>query len=254
MKKAFKIIGIIFAAVIVIAACLLFAMRDNIAAFIKAKNEKPEQILAQMQENDAELKKKLELQLNETYREYTEEEKRQIESGEASEKEILAKIISEKSAESSSSNPSANTSANPSPNSADTGAETYGPPAPPKDSASSQQRSDKIINKYVSRLYSMEGRYISSIEGVISRAYAEYVRTAKHNDDTAAMASVGAKYIGEIYSLEASCDSEVNSLLASMKSELDAIGADTSIIGTIRSAYNNEKQLKRSYYMGKYMR
>lgn len=250
MKKAFKIIGIIFAAVIVIAACVLFAMRDNIAAFIKAKNENPEQILAQMQENDAELKKELELQLNETYREYTEEEKRQIESGEASEKEILAKIISEKSAESSSSNPSANTSAN----SSDPGAETYGPPAPPKDSASSQQRSDKIINKYVSRLYSMEGRYISSIEGVISRAYAEYVRTAKHNDDTAAMASVGAKYIGEIYSLEASCDSEVNSLLASMKSELDAIGADTSIIGTIRSAYNNEKQLKRSYYMGKYMR
>lgn len=250
MKKAFKIIGIIFAAVIVIAACLLFAMRDNIAAFIKAKNENPEQILAQMQENDAELKKELELHLNETYREYTEEEKRQIESGEASEKEILAKIISEKSAESSSSNPSANTSAN----SSDPGAETYGPPAPPKDSASSQQRSDKIINKYVSRLYSMEGRYISSIEGVISRAYAEYVRTAKHNDDTAAMASVGVKYIGEIYSLEASCDSEVNSLLASMKSELDAIGADTSIIGTIRNAYNNEKQLKRSYYMGKYMR
>ena len=67
------------------------------------------------------------------------------------------------------------------------------------------------------------------------------------------MTAVGAKYITEIYSLESSCDAEVNTLLDSLKAELTAIGADTSIIGTIRSAYNNEKQLKRSYYMSKYM-
>lgn len=234
MKKALKIIGIIAIIIVLALACVLFVMRDNISAFIRARYENPEQIMAQMSENDSELKKELETHLNQTYREYTEEEKRQIESGEVSEKEVLAKIIAEKSA---ADVPEEN--------------EQYGPPAPQQ--STSAQSSEKIINKYVSQLYSMEGRYIASIEGVISRAYAEYVSTAKHNDDKAAMASVGAKYIGEIYSLEASCDSEVNSLLASMKSELDAIGADTSIIGTIRSAYNNEKQLKRSYYMGKYM-
>ncbi len=42
-------------------------------------------------------------------------------------------------------------------------------------------------------------------------------------------------------------------LLANLKAELKAIGANTSIIATIRNAYSNEKQLKRSYYMGKYI-
>lgn len=252
MKKFLKVFAIIVAAavaVLVAAAAVIAVWQwDNISAFVTALNETPEQTMQKMNENDAALKEELENQLGQQYRELTEEEKQQIESGEVSEKEILAKIISEKAEEGTATD-----TAEASANEIQPAYGTYGPPAPKETQATKKQSADKIINRYVSTLYSMESRYIGSIEGVLSRAYAEYVRTAKHEQDTAAIASVGAKYIQEIYSLEAQCDGEVETLLGSLKSELDAIGADTSIIATIRSAYANEKQLKRSYYMGKYL-
>lgn len=252
MKKFLKIFLLTFAsiaAVLVVAAGAVAVWQwDNISAFVTALNETPEQAMQKMSENDAALKTELENQLGQQYRELTDEEKQQIESGEVSEKEILAKIISEKAEEAAIQDTAGTNS-----NETQPTRETYGPPAPKETKATKKQSADKIINRYVSTLYSMESRYIGSIEGVLSRAYAEYVRVAKHEQDTAAMASVGAKYIQEIYSLEARCDSEVEALLESLKSELDAIGADTSILGTIRNAYANEKQLKRSYYMGKYL-
>lgn len=253
MKKFLKIFGITMASVVgvlIVAVIVLGIWQwDNITAFVTALNETPEQTMQKMGENDAALKAELENQLGQQYREFTEEEKQQIESGEVSEKEVLAKIISEKAAEDENTeqnNASAenkNTEQN----------SSYGPPAPEKPSVP-KQSADKIINRYVSTLYAMESRYLGSIDNVLARAHAEYVKIAKHKKDTAALTTVGAKYIQEIYALEAKCDGEVEALLGKLKGELDAIGADTSIIGTIRNAYANEKQLKRSYYMSKYLK
>ena len=244
MKTVWKIIGAIFGLLLVAVLIVAFWQKDNISAFITAMRYTPEQLKEQISENDKALKKELVGLLgSKNIRDYTEEEKALIERGEASEKEILAKIIAEQGGW-----------ITPASASGDGQIEAGGSSSQTQDSGSEPTKSaDTIISGYVAQLYAMEGRYLASIDGVLDRAYAEYVSTAKHNQDTAAMTAVGAKYITEIYSLESSCDAEVNTLLDSLKAELTAIGADTSIIGTIRSAYNNEKQLKRSYYMSKYM-
>lgn len=222
--------------------------KDNISALITAMRYTPDQLMEQISENDKALKTELESKMAGSFREFTEEEKQQIANGEASEKEILAKIIAEKGGWQFPLTPNAAEGGLP----AQVPQETQ--PASSQNASPAPNRSaDDIISGYVAQLYAMEGRYLSSIDGVLARAYAEYVSTAKHHEDTAAQAAVGAKYIGEIYSLEARCDGEVDALLASLKADLTAIGADTSIIGTIRSAYSNEKQLKRSYYMSKYL-
>ena len=235
MKKILKITGIVFAVLLVVAASIGFWQRDNITAFVDALKNDSGKIAEKIAENDKELKSELETYLGEGYREYTEEEKAQIESGEVSEKEVLAKIIAEKSAAGV--------------NNADNEQPAQSVSSPTQNTANTE----KIINRYVSELYSMESRYMSNIEGVLARAHAEYVSIAKHEKDMAALSSVGTKYIKEIYALEAQCDAEVESLLAKLKTELTSAGADTSIIDTMRSAYKNEKQLKRSYYMKKYM-
>lgn len=229
MKKILKITGIVFAVLVVVVAIVAFWQRDNITAFVGAIKNDPEKIVEKIAENDKELKSELETYLGEGFRDYTEEEKVQIESGEVSEKEVLAKIIAEKSE-------AANTDAQ--------NGET---------ASKSTVNTDAIINRYVAKLYSMENRYIAGIDGVLARAHAEYVSIARHEKDMAALSSVGSKYIKEIYALEAQCDSEVEALLENLKTELEGVGADTSIIEKMRSAYKNEKQLKRSYYMKKYM-
>lgn len=245
MKKFWKIFGIIIGLLLVAILFVAIWQKDNISALITAMHYTPDQLMEQISENDKALKSELESHLTGSFREFTEEEKQQIANGEASEKEILAKIIAEKGGWQFAPGETQN--------GLPTQAPQETPDAPANASQPSEKNADDIISGYVAQLYAMEGRYLASIDGVLARAYAEYVSTAKHNDDTAAQAAVGAKYIGEIYSLEASCDGEVNTLLNSMKADLTAIGADTSVLATIRSAYNNEKQLKRSYYMSKYM-
>ncbi len=229
LKKILKITGVVFAVLFIVALALAFWQRDNIAAFVDAIRNDPEKIEEKIVQNDKELKNELETYLGQGFRDYTEEEKAQIESGEVSEKEVLAKIIAEKSENANNDTQKGETTS--------------------KNTA----KVDAIVNRCVSTLYSMESRYIAGIEDVLARAYAEYVKTAKRDKDTAAMSTVGSKYIKEIYALEAQCDGEVEALLAQLKTELEGVGADISIIEKMRSAYKNEKQLKRSYYMKKYM-
>ena len=44
-------------------------------------------------------------------------------------------------------------------------------------------------------------------------------------------------------------DAQVAAILNELKTQLQAANADTSIIGKIREAYENEKTLKKAYYM-----
>ncbi len=220
MKKALKAIGIILCVLIIIILIFAYIQRDNISAFIDAMRYDNEQIVEKISENDKALKDEIEGYLSEKYREYTQEEKEQIARGDVSEKEVLAKIIAEKNAS----------------------------------EGANKKSSAGIISSYVSELYAMEDRYIAGIEGVLARAKADYKKEAKSKRDATAIANISERYIGEIESMEARCDSEVEALLVRLKNELDSIKADTSIISTIRNAYENEKQLKRSYYISKYMK
>ena len=52
-------------------------------------------------------------------------------------------------------------------------------------------------------------------------------------------------------SLMSQCDGRVATLLGELESELRAAGGDLSIITTIKNAYENEKNLKKAYYMSK---
>ena len=57
-----------------------------------------------------------------------------------------------------------------------------------------------------------------------------------------------------VRNIEAECDKKVNAVIANLKKELEAIGAETDIVRTIENAYAAEKQLKLSYYANKYLK
>ena len=55
------------------------------------------------------------------------------------------------------------------------------------------------------------------------------------------------RYIKSVASLESQCDKDVEAVLSDLRTELEAQGKDTSIIETLRKAYNEEKSLKKAY-------
>ena len=57
------------------------------------------------------------------------------------------------------------------------------------------------------------------------------------------------KYMGTALSLMNQCDAQVNELLSGLEKSLKKLNGDTAIIKTIRDAYENEKALKKAYYL-----
>ncbi len=281
-KKILTSVLIVLLTLIAIIAAICLWQRENINAFIMSVNYDKAQIAEKIQKNDQDLKQEVERYFPNGIREFTEDEKKKIASGEVSEKQILAKILSESERSLTSEeaeaivdaiakkNPYATITYNP---------ETVITPTKKSESTSKDDSQNKeqhivvigrpssspennpsvpekpnpsqesIISKHVSRLYALEGKYISAIERVVSSAKSEAKSKGLQKKDTSQLLAIGASYTGIVNSLEASCDAEVEGVISSLKSELEAINGDLSIISTIRSAYANEKSLKRAYYM-----
>ena len=121
---------------------------------------------------------------------------------------------------------------------------------PTANGSGSQQ---EIISRYTAQLYALEGKYTGMIDSVISAAIAE-VKQMKNNGGSLSniKTSMVSSYMSRLTSLEGQCDAEVAALLSQMTAELKAIGADTSIVATMQSAYENEKSTRLAYYMSKY--
>ena len=94
-KKILIIILSGLAGFILICGALAYWQRTNIEAFLLARKYSSDEITKQMAENDAALKKEVEKQFAGGIRDFTPEEKALIDSGQVSEKQMLAKIIAE---------------------------------------------------------------------------------------------------------------------------------------------------------------
>ncbi len=225
MKKALKIVLQVICVFSILIGSLVLWQTENLQALHIAMTYNTDEILSQMQENDAALKKEITPYFSGGIREFTPEEQAQIDKGEVTEKQMLAKVITE----------------------------TTPPETPnPTPEQTKQQKTEAIISNYVSALYTMEAEYLGRIEGLLSSAISEYKAKRTGTNNRSLQLSIGAAYTGKLTALEAECDGKVSALLSQMESELTAIGSDTTIVNTIRSAYAGEKTTKRAYYMSKY--
>ncbi len=108
--------------------------------------------------------------------------------------------------------------------------------------SSSTTDASAIVSEYTVKLYGLKAVYLGQIGNLIDQAKADY----KNGTSASTLMST---YLGKAASLESEADSEVEALLSELKGELEAIDGDTSIISTMRSSYENEKKLKKSYYL-----
>lgn len=236
MKKALKIIGIILLVIILIISGFAIWQRDKIKALYVGLKYTPNELQTKIAISEEKLQKSIESFTGIVFRPFTEKEQKQIESGEKTKAEIFEQIMNETLEEYLANAPGAE-------NAAETG--------------NQQQNSDQIntstydtiVAKYVSRLYALKGKYLGMLEGLLPQAEAEFSALPPEKRTVSSRSAMISKYIGVAAGYESTCDGEVNSLLSSLTSELKAIGADTSIVNSMREAYYEEKSLKISYYM-----
>lgn len=235
MKKR-KIFLIVI--ICILAVCGVFAayQRDNISALIKSVNYSDEELNKMMEEN----KKKLETEISEKYPgvvvEFTEEEEKEIMSGEVTPEEIINKKVAElekKQADEKNGGSASENSKN--------------------DAAKNKndKNTEEAINKKIIEFYSLKAYYLGRLGQLEAGVKADYAALPESKRNLVGKKELASKYMSAATSLMSQCDAKVSALLSELENEIKANGGDTSVISTIKSAYENEKNLKKAYYMSK---
>lgn len=228
MKKILKILLVIILAFIIAVAGLLLWQWKNVESILMGVSQNSKQIEQKRNENQETLVDNVNDYMDTPAREMTDEEIGQIERGETTAAEVYQKIFEEKNKETENTIP--------------------------EQAVANAKDKDRIISQYMSELYRLQNEYTAKAEATIAQGASYYESIKKHPQDAAARASTITKFTSVVRNLEKECDSEVESVIKKMRADLTAIGADTSIIESVRATYANEKQLKLSYYANKYLK
>ncbi|MBE6571568.1 MAG: hypothetical protein E7656_04925 [Ruminococcaceae bacterium] len=111
----------------------------------------------------------------------------------------------------------------------------------------------EIVNKHVAKLYILKNRFVSELASLEKKIKTQYSSLPKDQRVPTSRKEIAKQYISFVSSLELECDAEVDGILADLKAELTKAGGDVAIVDTVRSQYEEEKSLKKAYYLDVYM-
>lgn len=230
---------------------------DNLMVLTTVGKYSTEEIQGMMQENaHARSAAVAELQV----RMLTEEEKQAIRSGELSEQDALALITGEAVPTAPGPNlpvqepcpsaPGEIPASGQSPPQDQTAAAALSDPPPTTPAPVSAAAGE--LARLVGELYVLEASYSGKLEALLDSAIAEYSSLPPEKHTLASKLDIGLRYVGIATSMEQRCDEQVATLLSEIERVLIAAGQDTALVGEIKTAYHNEKNLMKDYYLSLY--
>ncbi len=205
---------------------LLFAIvslgvwqRDNIGAVVKMATSSSDEIAKEMNDTKKKLENDLKKKNINVVSDFTAEEEKQILKGKLSVEDAVANL------------------------------NTKYENSQKKPIATNNPKADKLIGEKTVELYSLKAYYLGQLGQMESTVKAEYTALPKEKKNLIGKKELVSRHMGTALGLMNQCDSRVEKILAELKSGLESLNADTSIIKTIRTAYENEKNLKKAYYL-----
>lgn len=240
-KKSHKVLTallvVLFLLIVGVIALIIY-QKDNIDAVFNSIKYSKEDIQQQIDDSKNNVKDTLKEYNIDNLRDFTFEEEEQIRRGEITYEEALKKIMEESGVADKLTVASGGNSNNQSPNASSSAN------AIPDVKANSNNAQD-IVAEYAVKMYGLKAYYLGQIGNLVDSAKADY--KAKGS-----LKSIASDYLGRAASLEGEADSAVDALLNELKGKLEGLNADTSVIKTMKNAYENEKVLKKSYYLSLY--
>ncbi|MDR2357075.1 MAG: hypothetical protein LBD92_03180 [Oscillospiraceae bacterium] len=225
-------------ALILAAAVVAATLRENIRAFVVSRSFTREELEEKLEEREADTAKILEKLPEVSVRQPTEEEKEQLRRGDMSAEEAAGRLLSPPARETS-------------PDPADSGVgETEGGEsrAPPNAEAAAPARAAALI----AEVYILRETMTGQIDGILDAAKAEYTALPEEDRTSAKKREIAARYIGEVSKLEKTCDARMGEIIGELEAVLKETGGDTSAAADIKQAYEEEKSLKKSYFLSRY--
>lgn len=123
--------------------------------------------------------------------------------------------------------------------------------APEAQSRSPEAQS--LIDACARELYAYEVDLMAELGELKQRAVDEYKALPAEERTQENKAKIGYRYLGVCYDLEVEADRNVKAVLNRLRSELEALDADSGIVDTLWSNYREEKSSAKEYYLNKYL-
>ena len=252
MKKAGKIALAVVGVVLVAGAITVAVQWNNIKALNYMMTMDTGTLSQRAEENRETLEKAMEDYQIPAYT-FSEEEMAQLASGELSEEEAASRLLgqsgsgetgtTEEPAPSQSQAPSESPSASQAPSASQSAA--------PSQSASQSgdnatQEAEAELRQLVATMYVLQATYEGKLEAIVQEAIDEY--TAGEHTSENRTKIVYSKY-DALTKLEKECDQKVANIVARMRELLKATGQSESLADEVQKTYEEEKSLKKAYYI-----
>lgn len=262
MRKFIIIILAVFMAICLALGWLMYANWNSIEAFLHSMNTTNEDTVKELEQNKKRLEDFLASEESITVRDLTEEEAKALSEGTLSEEELIE--ILTKSPPESEAPPTPTKIPGKDPPPTVKPVTTSPPTATPKPEATPKPKPtstptptpnpDKRISELIAKLYVQKSTYIGKIDNIEAQVRGEFIANydswATEQD---AKKELLAKYLPTVASWEKTCDDVVYGVLDEIRQELKKQGKDETIVETMRSSYREEKKLKKTYFINRYM-
>lgn len=113
----------------------------------------------------------------------------------------------------------------------------------------SNEEFEAQMKEYIKVLYTVKADFTAKLGDVERNIKADYAALDEQDRTMSGKQKIVAKYWNDVVALEKECDKLVNDVVASLKSFLNENDLDTYLCTMIEKYYNEEKELKKAYYM-----
>lgn len=231
----------IWLAVVLIVVMLLGSVaikhRNSIEALIDSFRYSQEEVEEKLGENKEQLQEYIDKNKDITVRDLTEEESEALSKGDLTEEEAVKVLTGQETEKNQPAN------------------EIESKPIEP---APEEKMTSTVVSEAIAKLYIQKSIYLGkldSIESQVRQDYINLVRGSGMSDEgkRAAKQQFLKSNISIVAAWETECDNVVYGILDEIKTALKESNEDQSIVKKLEEAYLNEKRLKKSYFINRYM-
>lgn len=237
MSKKLRIWLLIIAVLLVIIGWFTYWQWNNITAVVDALRYSNEEVENKLAENNQAIQQYLQEEENITVREMTEEEIQGLLDGTMTEEEVVRRMTGQTE---TTSSPSEIT-----PKPADPSKPTQPAEQPSKTTA-------QTVAEAIAKLYITKNDYLGRLDTIEAQVRAEYIALSAE-DRKGAKQRFLSQYLPTVAAWERECDAAVYGVIAEVRTALKESGQSETIADQIESSYLNEKRLKKSYFINRYM-
>ena len=252
----FSVLGIILAILIALGIRYRNTLRlvfnwDNIVSFVNSKRYTSNEIQKKMENNKKEMETLAKEDPNINIRgDLTAEELQALKDGKITQEEAISIVKGDITLEEILSAKESTPGEEPSQETSGDAQGTDTPQDKPQEKPQQKPQTppEDRPSQIVAELYVVQADFISRLEQMGDKAYADYVASGYDREN---VMTIVDSYSGEVAKLELECDQKVRELLKELESELKKVGGDLSTVQKIRQYYYSEKSLKKTYYLNK---